>query len=186
MSLSYTLYEQLILDEGMVMNPSFADYKLPTSLEIPEIEVFFVGDPDPSGPFGAKGVGEHGCIPTVAAIANAIYDAVGARLYELPLSPDKVLSAIDSRKTNRNQFMEEPISFSHRRTLIAFPTSILGRVLVINDLDLGIEKQYVVQISGKFLGQNSTAVSLTILLPRFDENSHFVGHVLGENLNSVL
>ncbi len=99
MSLSYTLYEQLILDEGMVMNPSFADYKLPTSLEIPEIEVYFVGEPDPSGPFGAKGVGEHGCIPTVAAIANAIYDAVGVRLYELPLSPDKVLSAIDARKT---------------------------------------------------------------------------------------
>jgi CO/xanthine dehydrogenase Mo-binding subunit len=99
MSLSYALCEQLILDEGMVMNPSFADYKLPTSLEIPEIEVYFVGEPYPSGPFVAKGVGEHGCIPTVAAIVNAIYDAVGARLYELPLSPDKVLSAIDSRKT---------------------------------------------------------------------------------------
>ena len=96
MSLAYALYEQLILDEGMVMNPSFADYKLPTSLEIPPIEVYFVGDPELSGPFGAKGVGEHGCIPTPAAIANALYDAVGRRFYELPITPDKVLSAITS------------------------------------------------------------------------------------------
>jgi len=101
MSLSYALYEQLLLDEGMVMNPSFADYKLPTSLEIPEIEVYFVGEPDPSGPFGAKGVGEHGCIPTIAAIANAVYDAVGVRLYDLPLTPDKVLAAIWSLRENK-------------------------------------------------------------------------------------
>jgi len=101
MSLAYTLYEQLILDEGMVMNPSFADYKLPTSLEIPEIQVEFVGEPDPAGPFGAKGVGEHGCIPTPAAIANAIYDAVGARLFELPLTPDKVLAALDEAREEK-------------------------------------------------------------------------------------
>ncbi|MDG6994330.1 MAG: xanthine dehydrogenase family protein molybdopterin-binding subunit [Nitrososphaerota archaeon] len=94
MSLGYALMEQLMVDEGMVMNPSFADYKLVTSKEVPEIEVHFVGEPDPAGPFGAKGVGEHGCIPTSAAIANAVYDAVGARLFELPLTPDKVIVAI--------------------------------------------------------------------------------------------
>jgi CO/xanthine dehydrogenase Mo-binding subunit len=94
MSLGYTLMEQLLLDEGMVVNPSFADYKIVTSLEVPEIEVEFVGTPDPAGPFGAKGLGEHGCIPTAAAIANAIYDAVGARLYELPATPDKILQTI--------------------------------------------------------------------------------------------
>ncbi len=98
MSLGYTLIEKLLLDEGMVVNPSFADYKLVTTLEVPEIEVEFVGSPDPAGPFGAKGLGEHGCIPTAAAIANAIYDAVGARIFELPATPDRVLQAITDRE----------------------------------------------------------------------------------------
>ena len=93
MSLGYALFEELILDEGMVMNPSFADYKLVTSLEVPEIKVIFVGKPDPSGPFGAKGLGEHGCIPTAAAVANAVYDAIGVRIHELPLTPDKIVNA---------------------------------------------------------------------------------------------
>jgi CO/xanthine dehydrogenase Mo-binding subunit len=94
MSLGYALFEQLILDEGMVMNPSFADYKLMTSLEIPEIKVYFLGKPDPSGPFGAKGLAEHGCIPTAAALANAVYDATRVRMFELPLTPDKVANAV--------------------------------------------------------------------------------------------
>lgn len=94
MSLGYALFEELILDEGMVMNPSFADYKLVTSLEVPEIKVIFVGKPDPSGPFGAKGLGEHGCIPTAAAVANAVYDAIGVRIHELPLTPDKIVNAL--------------------------------------------------------------------------------------------
>jgi CO/xanthine dehydrogenase Mo-binding subunit len=97
MSLSYALVEQLILDEGMVVNPSFADYKLLTSLEVPEIKVIFVGEPDPSGPFGAKGLGEHGCIPTAAALSNAVYDALGVRLHELPLTPEKVVEALGKK-----------------------------------------------------------------------------------------
>ncbi len=100
MSLSYALVEQLILDEGMVMNPSFADYKLFTSLEMPEIKVIFVGEPDPAGPFGAKGLGEHGCIPTAAALANALYDALGVRLQELPLTPDRVLDGLERKIRN--------------------------------------------------------------------------------------
>ncbi len=98
MSLGYALCEQLILEQGMVLNPSFADYKLITSLEVPEIKVFFVGSPDPAGPFGAKGLGEHGCIPTAAAVANAVYDAVGARIFELPITPDKVVDALEKLK----------------------------------------------------------------------------------------
>jgi CO/xanthine dehydrogenase Mo-binding subunit len=97
MALSYALVEQLILDEGMVMNPSFADYKLFTSLEMPEIKVIFVGVPDTAGPFGAKGLGEHGCIPTAAALANALYDALGVRLHELPLTPDRVLGGLGGK-----------------------------------------------------------------------------------------
>ncbi len=94
MSLSYALNEQLMLEEGAVLNPSLADYKLLTIAEAPEIKVIFVGQPEPAGPFGAKGVGEHGCIPTAAAVANAVYDAVGVRAYELPLLPERVLKMI--------------------------------------------------------------------------------------------
>ncbi|MDH2900154.1 MAG: hypothetical protein PXY39_04210, partial [archaeon] len=61
---------------------------------VPEIKVIFVGKPDPSGPFGAKGLGEHGCIPTAAAVANAVYDAIGVRIHELPLTPDKIVNAL--------------------------------------------------------------------------------------------
>lgn len=100
MSLGYALCEQLILDEGLVMNPSFADYKLMTSFEIPEIEVRFVGKPDSSGPFGAKGLGEHGCIPTAAALANAVNDALGVRIFDLPLTPDKIVNALDTKQAS--------------------------------------------------------------------------------------
>jgi CO/xanthine dehydrogenase Mo-binding subunit len=97
MAMSWALTEQLILEEGSVINRTLADYKIPTSAEIPEIKVIFVGEPDPAGPFGAKGVGEHGCIPTAAAIANAIYDAVGIRLYELPMTPERVFNALKNK-----------------------------------------------------------------------------------------
>lgn len=99
MAMSWALTEQLMIEEGEVLNRGFADYKLPTSCEVPEIDVIFVGEPDPEGPFGAKGIGEHGCIPTAAAIANAIYDAVGVRLFELPMTPEKVLNAIVSKSS---------------------------------------------------------------------------------------
>lgn len=100
MAMSWALTEELILDGGLVVNNSLADYKLPTAAEIPDIKVIFVGEPDPEGPFGAKGVGEHGCIPTAAAIANAIYDAVCVRLYELPMTPERVLKAIKNSKAS--------------------------------------------------------------------------------------
>jgi CO/xanthine dehydrogenase Mo-binding subunit len=102
MSLGYALCEQLIVDEGMVMNPSFADYKLVTSLEIPEIRVYFVGQADPSGPFGAKGLGEHGCIPTAAALANAVYDAIGVRIFDLPITPEKIVNALEATPYTRS------------------------------------------------------------------------------------
>jgi CO/xanthine dehydrogenase Mo-binding subunit len=70
------------------------DYRLLTSLDAPPTEVIIVERPDPSGPFGAKGVGELGIIPTAAAIANAILHATGASVSELPMTPERVLSAL--------------------------------------------------------------------------------------------
>ncbi|MDP6776046.1 MAG: molybdopterin-dependent oxidoreductase, partial [Candidatus Latescibacteria bacterium] len=81
-------------DEGRLMNPNLLDYPIPTALDMPEIRTVIVEQSSPEGPYGAKGVGEPPIIPGAAAIANAIHDAVGARVTELPTTPERVLAAI--------------------------------------------------------------------------------------------
>jgi CO/xanthine dehydrogenase Mo-binding subunit len=71
--------------------PSAADLDFPIELE-------FIETNDPTGPFGAKGAGELAMVPTAPAVANAIYDAVGVRIHDLPITPEKVLKALQSRK----------------------------------------------------------------------------------------
>ncbi len=97
MGLGYALTEEVIVTEGRVLNPDFLDYRLFTAADMPEIEAIIVETDDPQGPFGAKGVGEMGGTPTAAAIANAIYDAVGVRLTTLPMTPERVLKALDEK-----------------------------------------------------------------------------------------
>ena len=93
--LGYALTEEMKTDgRGRVTNPSFADYKIWTVLDMPPLEIQFLGEDDPSGPFGAKGVAEPGLVPTAAAIANAIFNATGLRIRELPMNPERVLSEI--------------------------------------------------------------------------------------------
>lgn len=93
--LGYTLYEEVRTHQGRVLNPSFRDYKIPTIHELGfEVDLQFVTTDDDRGPFGAKGVGEPGLVPTAPAIANAIYDAVGVRIRDLPITPQKVLDAL--------------------------------------------------------------------------------------------
>jgi 4-hydroxybenzoyl-CoA reductase alpha subunit len=75
--------------------PSLLDYKSITSLDMPEVEVALVEDPDPNCPFGAKEVGQGPLLPVMPAVANAVYDAVGVRIDELPITPDKVLAALE-------------------------------------------------------------------------------------------
>ncbi len=95
--IGYALYEELRFDEeGRIENPSFRNYHIPTSDEVPEIEAEFVKTHEPSGPYGAKSVGEIGMVPPAPAIANAIYDAIGVRFRELPITPDKVLKELKS------------------------------------------------------------------------------------------
>jgi CO/xanthine dehydrogenase Mo-binding subunit len=96
---AYTLMEELVTEAGAVVNPNFLDYKIPTMTDYPfEIEVVFVTPPDPLGPFGAKGLGENAVAPPVAAISNAICDALGIRFFELPITPVRVLEAISRAK----------------------------------------------------------------------------------------
>jgi len=91
------LSERLVYDHGVVQNQQFADFKLPTTMDVPKVKTLLVETDDPNGPFGAKGVGEAGLVPTAAAIANAIYNAVGVRIRELPITPDKILAALGKK-----------------------------------------------------------------------------------------
>jgi xanthine dehydrogenase molybdenum-binding subunit len=91
MGIGYALYEELVLEQGRVVNASFADYHVPTALETPVVKAVFLENPDPAGPFGAKGIGETACIPTAAAIANAVYDATGRRVKKLPIKYRDIL-----------------------------------------------------------------------------------------------
>ena len=97
MGIGYALTERLILQNGKVMNPNFLDYKMLTAKDVPNIEPIVIETNDPFGPFGAKGIGEPGLVPTAPAIANAIYDAVGVRIKELPITPEKVLAALKEK-----------------------------------------------------------------------------------------
>ena len=82
-------------DDGHVLNPSFKDYKMPTSMDIPQKNKhIFIESIDPEGPFGAKEVGEGSSVAIFPAIGNAIYDAIGVRITDLPITPQKVLNAI--------------------------------------------------------------------------------------------
>jgi CO/xanthine dehydrogenase Mo-binding subunit len=93
--IGYALYEEVRSQEGRIMNPNFRDYKIPTIHEMDfPIHLEFIETDDRFGPFGAKGVGEPGLVPTAPAIANAIYNAVGIRIHDLPLTPEKILAAL--------------------------------------------------------------------------------------------
>jgi len=94
--LGFALTEEMIVDQenGVVVNPSFMDYKTFTSLDMPTVEVFFTNTFEPTGPLGAKSGGELSIIPTAAAVANAIYNATGIRIKELPITPSKFLAQL--------------------------------------------------------------------------------------------
>ncbi|MDP6560908.1 MAG: molybdopterin-dependent oxidoreductase, partial [Candidatus Binatia bacterium] len=99
--LGQAMSEAITFGNGKVLNPSFLDYKIFSSLDAPEVEIYFVERPADNGPFGAKGTGEPPILPPVGAMANAIYDAVGVRIHELPLSPENVVKAIREKNGNR-------------------------------------------------------------------------------------
>jgi xanthine dehydrogenase molybdenum-binding subunit len=99
MGIGYALTEQVILEKGEMMNPNFRDYKILTAKDAVPIEASVLETLDRYGPYGAKGIGEPGCVPSAPAIANAVYDAVGVRIKDLPITPEKVLAAL-RRKNN--------------------------------------------------------------------------------------
>jgi len=98
MGIGFTFTEDLKLKDGRVVNPNFANYRIPRSVEIPPIESILIETNDPQGPFGAKGMGEAALLPTSAAIANAIDDAIGVRIKDLPITPEKILRALREKE----------------------------------------------------------------------------------------
>ncbi len=98
MGMGYALGEELVFDEGRSIKTNFSDYLIPTSMDIPQIQSFIVESIDPNGPYGAKSVGELSMVPTAAAIANGIYDAVGIRITRLPITPERLFKSLQEKK----------------------------------------------------------------------------------------
>ncbi|HBX24217.1 MAG TPA: nicotinate dehydrogenase medium molybdopterin subunit [Desulfotomaculum sp.] len=104
MGAGYALMEEIILDDGKIINSSFSNYLIPTIKDVPCVNSIIVEEEEVTGPFGAKGVGEPALIPTATAIANAISNALGIRFYELPITPEKILNSLKTaNNTNKNQ-----------------------------------------------------------------------------------
>lgn len=97
MGMGYALMEEIISDKGRVRTDSLNTYTMPTAADTPRVHALVVEDPEATGPFGAKGLGEPTLIPTAAAIANAVYNAVGVRVDRLPISPERLLAAIKAK-----------------------------------------------------------------------------------------
>jgi len=99
MGLGEALMEEVKFDrKGRILNANLAEYKIATALDMPNIKTIIVESHEPNGPFGAKEVGEGAIMPTIPAILNAVYDATGARINELPLTPERVYLALKKKE----------------------------------------------------------------------------------------
>jgi CO/xanthine dehydrogenase Mo-binding subunit len=98
-AVGHTLCEEMIYHDGQLLNPNLIDYRVPNFLDLPKkFATVLLENHNGPGPFGSKGMGEGGLLPVAPAVGNAVYNAVGVRLYDLPLTPEKVWRAL-SRST---------------------------------------------------------------------------------------
>ena len=97
------LMEEQVIKEGITLNPDLTSYLIPTSMDTPHFTTRLIENEDSEGPYGAKGIGEPGTIATTPAIANAIYDAIGVRIYNLPITPEKILKALKEKRNKRER-----------------------------------------------------------------------------------
>jgi CO/xanthine dehydrogenase Mo-binding subunit len=95
--IGYAMTEHCLVEDGRPLNPNFSDYKIPCTLDMPPLKIGFADSYEPTGPFGAKGLGELGLDPTAAVLANAIHDACGVRIKELPITAEKIYFALNGR-----------------------------------------------------------------------------------------
>jgi CO/xanthine dehydrogenase Mo-binding subunit len=101
MGIGSALMEEVVLDNGVMLNPNYVDYKIPTTLEVPKLgnvkSIIVESNPHKDGPWGAKGAGEGTMLATAPAIGNAIYDAIGIRFYHIPITPQRVFAALKAK-----------------------------------------------------------------------------------------
>jgi len=94
----YALSEEMLYDNGKLMTPSFAEYLMPTAMDMPPVECILLESRSGLGPFGAKGIGEPAMTPVAPAIANAVADAIGTRVFEMPITPERIVNAIEKSR----------------------------------------------------------------------------------------
>jgi 4-hydroxybenzoyl-CoA reductase subunit alpha len=116
MGLGEVLMEEQVFRKGVHKIPSMLEYKSPTTLETPEIHTILIETDDPDGPFGAKEAGQGPLLPVIPAVANAVHDAVGVRIDEIPISPEKVVKALDLKRQGKT-----PRVGPERLPLFTFP-----------------------------------------------------------------
>jgi CO/xanthine dehydrogenase Mo-binding subunit len=98
MGIGEALMEAQVFRKGLHKQPSMLEYKSPTTLETPEIHTILVETDDPEGPFGAKEAGQGPLLPVIPAIVNAVYDAIGVRIDEIPVAPEKILKGLELKR----------------------------------------------------------------------------------------
>lgn len=110
MGLGAALGEELVREGGRVVNPTYLHYAMPRNADVPSVRPVIVGGHDDAGPYGAKSVGEMSIVPPGGAVANAVADALGVRIRELPITPDKVLTALAERegRVRRHRLWRRP------------------------------------------------------------------------------
>jgi CO/xanthine dehydrogenase Mo-binding subunit len=104
MGLGHTFFEEMRYEDGQLLNGSLVDYRVPQFDDVPDaLQSILVENGDGTGPFGAKGIGEGGLIPTSPAVASAIWEATGARLHELPMTPERVWRAVGRTRSRASE-----------------------------------------------------------------------------------
>ncbi|MCI0779460.1 MAG: molybdopterin-dependent oxidoreductase, partial [Chloroflexi bacterium] len=98
-AIGHTMFEEMVYEDGQLLNPNLIDYRVPTFADLPEVfETILIENGDGPGPYGAKGIGEGGVVAVAPAVANAIYNATGVRIKDLPLTPERVWRALEAAK----------------------------------------------------------------------------------------
>ena len=131
MGLGAALSEELVYEQGRLVNPSLLDYRAPRASDLPRIRAVLLDGHDPAGPYGAKGIGEIGVVPGPAAVANAVAHATGVRIREVPITPDKLLPVLNPHTSTARAARRrpEPYAFGVELILITLMRNLYGKGL---------------------------------------------------------